>query len=413
MKKALLLILLLFTVFTLFSAEYDSDEMISKYFKVEPLDKESKEYKTWEETKVSLITVSKEDPVYSWFGHTAILIEYPEASVVFDYGNFSFGEDFYWNFILGRLWYKCCCSYADFEMQFWKGNRRTVTKTELDISPEKKKALDSFLWTNVSPEHNTYLYHNYKDNCATRIRDLLNILSDGDFKAWATSKDGVSYRKQTSTILHNSLFLQWLFELIQGHEADEYCSVWDEMFLPKNLEKYLLEYGKLGSETEYVIDFRNDPSRKTDFENPKSCVLFGAILGVILLLAVFAARKTNRQGLYKGVTFTVHLIIGLLGTLSFFMMTFTLHDYCYNNENIFFINPLALVCAVLAFSKKKNCIKVRCIIHWILTALLLLLIILKVILPGIFFQVNWAQILTFLPYYLFVAVCCKRDYNNT
>ncbi|MFT4879911.1 MAG: hypothetical protein ACI9LS_002077, partial [Flavobacteriales bacterium] len=60
-----------------------------------------------ERAKVSLITCSEGDELYSVFGHSAIRIMEPNAfDIVYNYGTFEFSDDFYLLFAQGKLNYK-------------------------------------------------------------------------------------------------------------------------------------------------------------------------------------------------------------------------------------------------------------------------------------------------------------------
>ena len=100
----------------------------------------------------------------------------------------------------------------------------------------------------------------------------------------------------------------------------------------------------------------------------------------------------------------MEIIFGILGTVLFFMMTFTNHDVTWFNENIIFINPLLIVLAVFSFmacgKKTDKWGRVVSISHKILFGLILLLAILKLIAGNIFFQQNWNIIITMALFYL-------------
>ena len=100
----------------------------------------------------------------------------------------------------------------------------------------------------------------------------------------------------------------------------------------------------------------------------------------------------------------MEIIFGILGTVLFFMMTFTNHDVTWFNENIIFINPLLIALAVFSFmacgKKADKWGRVVSISHKMLFGLILLLVILKLIARNIFFQQNWNIIITMALFYL-------------
>lgn len=378
---------------------FDSRPMLDAFYSEDSINTQDFTKSFWDDVKISLLTVSKDDVLYSWFGHTAILVEAPGTSIVYDYGRFSFGEDFYLNFAMGRLWYKCSATWAQYELQQFLQSKRTVSKVELDLTSAQKCAVYTFLDTNASEQYNTYLYHNYNDNCATRIRDLLSKITDGDFENWAKKQEGVSFRAQISRILRHSPFIMWVLDYLQGPSIDMPATLWEEMFLPENLEKALVKYGKLGSEITFLTDFRDTDTRPLNFEKPQSIILISAVFGILCGAIVYLSKRRCRP-LYYGFTATVDLILGLMSCLLIFMMCFTMHDYCWNNENLVFINPLLIIAALTGISKKEEKRMTAQKIYTFLTLLTLMYIALSVLFPSIIIQKNWEQIAFILPFYI-------------
>ena len=66
---------------------------------------------------------------------------------------------------------------------------RSVEEYTLDLTPEAKFQILEFLKHNALEENNTYLYHFYKDNCATRLRDIIDAATGGDFQKWAKGRE--------------------------------------------------------------------------------------------------------------------------------------------------------------------------------------------------------------------------------
>lgn len=377
---------------------FDSAPMLEKFYK-EP----NHASHSWDKVKISLLTMSKEDAVYSWFGHSAILVEYEDSpAVLYDYGRFSFGPDFYVNFAKGRLWYKCSWVFAVSELQIANAARRTVSKVELNLTAKQKEAVVVFLNINSSDEYNTYLYHHYLDNCATRLRDIINVATDGDFERWAKEQKGMTFRQETSRILHNNLPVQWTLDFLQSGNIDGENTRWDEMFLPSELEKALLDYnGKIVGPFSYEYDNRVEDTRPLDYERPQTYWLESLIFGIaIALIAVFLRKRS--AGWYSFWTFFILFVLGLLGSLLFFMSAFTSHDVTWNNINLLFINPFVLVAAFLSIRSWKHQTVLKPFFR-ILLFFIAVTLIGKLILPQFFIQSNLPQILTVLPLYLVLA----------
>lgn len=352
----------------------------------------------WDSTVISLVTISKGDELYQWFGHSAISVQVPgHESITYNYGYFSFGDDFYLNFAMGRLYYFCDADYTRYEVSRARYEERTMTETVLNLSPEQKKAVVMFLDFNSTPPDNTYLYHYYLDNCATRIRDVIDMATDGGFGRWARTVPGLSFRKSNSRVLANNLFFHWLLDIIESARIDnEDATLWEEMYQPAVLQKAVEEYpGNLAGEKVYRTDFRETDPRKPDFDTPQDYTLKLFLISFAFsALLVLLYRKV--PVLYGIADFTVLLVLGFAGCLLLFMMVFTTHDVVWNNENIVFLNPLLIAAAALSIKPSRHAKALKCI--WLaLAGATLVLVILKIVLPSVFAQKNTALILAFMP----------------
>lgn len=374
---------------------FDSIPMLNTYYdETVPSD----ELDFWENTQVSLLTIGKDKPIYSWFGHSAILVETPTSpDMVFDYGTFSFdNEDFFINFAMGRLWFCCWGTYAFYEMDELEENMRTVSKVTLDLTTQQKKAVVMFLSTNSKAEHRTYLYHHYNDNCATRLRDIIDYATGGDFQNWAKSQPGTTFRQQASRSLVQNRFVLWALDFLQSGNIDRQNSLWEDMFLPEILEQALLEYGKVTKDREYVLDYRANSPYPENSTHAENNILFSLAVGIVLAAISFLLIHYNRRRLYNVYSSVVYIVFGLCGTLLAFMMLFTNHDVTWNNENLIYVNPALIAVVVMILCKDYK--KARAL-NGILLLLALVLVVLKFVLPSVFHQSNWAQILTMIPLY--------------
>lgn len=387
---------------------FDSIPMLEAYYNPS-MEGANEEF--WGSCKISLVTIGEGSPLYSWFGHSALLVEAPGYSAyVYDYGTFSFDEDgFYKNFAMGRLWFCCNVSYATYELAYLETTGRTYHLVELQLNASQKKAIINFLNVNATEEHRTYLYNHYTDNCATRLRDIINYATDGDFEAWATGIEGRTFRQIASSALSKNRPVQWVLEFLQSGQIDGSATLWDEMFLPSILEQAVIQYGLQSG----LIQPDTSGYTPSDVE-PNSNILFsvltGLALGLMALILILWSNSSSQtrynrlaRGLYKGFTFTVNLIFGLLGTLLMFMMFFTNHNVTWYNENLLFINPILIVMAIMSLQRKPKGLNT---LYKILLGIMGVLVALKLVLPKVFLQDNWCTFAMIAPYYVVNAFGC-------
>jgi hypothetical protein len=154
---------------------FDSTQELSKIDFLKPL---AANQESWvDQTSISLMTVGPGDPLYAWFGHSALIVKQPAGTqIMYDWGIFDYDqENFYLNFARGRMYYYVVASEASWRIQEAIDEMRDVKIVELNFPKEAKFALISFLQKNIKTEYSTYLYHFYYDNCATRIRDIIDF----------------------------------------------------------------------------------------------------------------------------------------------------------------------------------------------------------------------------------------------
>jgi len=372
---------------------FDSAPMLDRFFDLS----DDGNLPAWNAYKISLLTISKGSPLYSWFGHSALVVETPDhRRIAFDYGTFSFASDrFISNFVMGRLWFVCLSSSIDYRLEEFEEEGRGVSVVELPLTVAQKKAVINFLNENTDREHREYLYHHYKDNCATRLRDIIDRATKGSFKRWAQSQSGLTFRQQASRGLSTNRFVQWALEFLQSSVIDKQATLWDEMFLPEVLEKAVMEYFHVGNEV-----LLEGTAKSTVPDKPQSNILFSVILGLVLSGAYIALWFFNLEragGIYRCVVCT---IFGILGSILMFMMLFTNHDVTWYNENILIVNPFLLVIAVLSLFRNERVMRFTRTCFNVLFGQVLILIVLKLLLPGMFFQQNWPVILTMGLFYL-------------
>ncbi|MCR4676410.1 MAG: DUF4105 domain-containing protein [Sphaerochaetaceae bacterium] len=409
MKKALVAVLLLLILLPLMAQDerisYDSEYMLDNYFSKETDWGFSDEQ--LDRINISIFYVTGGDILYQWFGHMGILVESPDFEpILFDYGRFEFGPDFYINFAMGRLWYKCMGSYASYQMAVAEESDRSVYTTRLNLSREEKSAVLGFLNINSSSEFNTYLYHNYRDNCSTRVRDIFDRLTDGQFKQWALSQSGYTYRQRANMVISRNLIVLWVLDFLQGRNIDKSETLWENMFLPVDFFESVSNYpdSALTGNVQCLYEAKNPSSRPADRSEPLNYVLPSLAAGIILGLVFFLLLSLRHKSKLLSFTcsfygFTVNLIFAVISLVLFFMMFFTLHDYTYLNENILFANPVLFLAAAFSLKPQKHK-KGLTVIYSFLLGAAIILILLKLILPSVFIQDNWPQLALLGSFYI-------------
>ncbi|MDR3337747.1 MAG: DUF4105 domain-containing protein [Treponema sp.] len=325
----------------------------------------------WAQTKpgrgdyltVKVAVMGPGDELYFWWGHIALVIDdaVTGESRFFDYGIFSFEADhFFSNFALGRLRYSCGVSPAERSYRAYRNTNRDITLYTLDLPPQVREEVRRFAETNVLPENKYYWYHHFKDNCSTRIRDIIDLATAGQFKAVLGSAPA-RYTLRQEVMRHTwfNPFFDWFFSFLMGQDIDVPITVWEEMFLPQAVGDRILDFTYTdagGNERNLVtkVEALNravnrpvvlDVPRR---QWPRELVLGLAVSVLIAMLMLLKRGSPVASRISLGVVQSLlGLFFGVAGSVLCFMSFFTNHDYTYHNINVIYVNPLLLAAVPL------------------------------------------------------------------
>jgi len=365
------------------------------------------------------------DELYFWWGHIALVIEDADdgSSYFFDYGLFSFEQkNFFYNFAFGRLLYSCGASYTQDNITFYRYRNRDVTLYTLDLSPEQRLKVRDFAVLNIQPENRDYYYHHFKDNCSTRIRDIIDIATNGQFyEQYEQEPSRFTLRQQVRRHTWFSPPADWFLNFLMGQVIDTPITVWDDMFLPSEVGKRIEEFWytdndgvrrKLVSSIEAVYKSNGRPPvldvpKKQWPEELVFSLVLSAIFGVFFFMQAKNIRAGRKlAGLSMGIT---SLFFGIAGFLLYFLNLFTNHDYTYQNANMLFCSPLLLAGVVFGFGYAFTKNTRRFFIYGLLLRILWLISVLGIflsmaikLLPS-FYQQNLTDQMLMLPISLLFA----------
>jgi hypothetical protein len=312
------------------------------------------------------------DELYFWWGHIALVIEDRASgeSRFYDYGLFSFDtENFYRNFAMGRLLYRCGVSRTDLNYGAYTRTNRDITVYTLDLPAAKKEDIRAFVEWNTRPENRNYYYHHFRDNCATRIRDIIDLAVDGQFKAALGEAPGrYTLRQHVRRHTWFSPFFDWLLNFLMGQDIDTPITVWEEMFLPQEIGSRIEQFtyrdpsGRERKLTASREALNRAVNRPPVLEAPRQQwpreLALGAAVAAALALLCLGRKKWPPSARVLGISQSLlGLFFGAAGLVLFFMTFFTNHDYTFHNSNIIYVNPLLLAALPLglwaAFSRER------------------------------------------------------------
>ena len=381
-----------------------------------------------EDLRIQLVTIEPGDELYTWWGHAAIVVTDMRLneSRFYNYGLFSFQQtNFAANFAMGRLWFEVGAYTTSPAMEQYKSLNRSILVQTLNMEPEMRLQIARFVETNILPENKTYLYDHYYDNCATRIRDVLDTASGGRLKEMTDVPADTTFRRITRRFSGGYVLMDTLLMFMMGGVIDDPITVWETMFLPIELAKAVDRISIPGSDGEmapFVLEtilwYQSTGREAIPNSAPRAVPTslgIGCGIGVLIALGYLALRKRQKgRRIFFGITSAVTgLLLGLPGTALALILLFTDHTVTYANENLALANPLtflALPLGILTAIGIRRNDRVTAWLWFVLTGIGVLYIILK---PFPFLiQENWQIVALILPILAALAFAGRRQLKS-
>ncbi|MFA5328918.1 MAG: DUF4105 domain-containing protein [Prolixibacteraceae bacterium] len=300
--------------------------------------------------QISILTCNPGNEVYSMYGHTAIRINDPEQNIdfVFNYGVFSFeAPNFLYRFAKGQTDYLMDGGKFSNFLPEYEQDKRSVYEQVLNLSPEGKSQLFSALLENYKPENRMYRYNFFMDNCATRVRDMIEK-NAGSPITFTDNHPTESYRDLIKHFHHSFRWIDMGIDLLVGKKADVPVSAYGQMFLPE----YLLDqFAKaqitidgntlpLVQETRTLVDYPNS-KLKSEFVWP--VFVFGL---VFVLVAGFSVRSFLRKKKSDWLDYLLFVLTGISGLIIGWFTLYSEHPAMSPNYNLLWAFPLNLIFAI-------------------------------------------------------------------
>ena len=314
--------------------------------------------------RVSLLTCSPHDEIYSLYGHTAIRYEdkASKTDIVVNYGMFSFKKPFFVaRFVLGLTDYEMGIQdFNDFcyEYQYFGSQ---VTPQEINVTPEEKGQLLKALQDNYANAR-VYRYNYFYNNCTTKARDIILKSINGKIEYKNAIDKSVSFRDLIHGCNANYSWASFGNDLLLGFKADMQTTREEQQFLPDNLMR---DFGQakivsadgsarpLVKNTEIIVKGNDHAIAGKTKVTPQ----FVFITLLLLIAAIVVAEfKTKKRFLW--VDISLLLASGLAG-LILFVMLFSEHPTTSTNLQIFILCPLNLYWAIYIIKNKRNERKLR------------------------------------------------------
>lgn len=333
-----------------------------------------------EDAEVSVLTFGPGESLNDAFGHNAFRIKDKSKGIdlVYGYGEYDFdAPNFYLKFARGKLNYLISRHNFSNIYYHYTSYNRSIDEQVLNFKLKEKQSLFDFLENNYKPENRRYLYDFFYDNCATKIRDVSETVTNSPIN-FSVPED--FQRKTFRELIHEHVDRNsWGslgIDIALGSVIDRNASANEYMFLPKYIHSFF-EVAKIGNRN-FV------KSSSTLYERKKGNASFNFLLSPLMILGLIALLilhitykdyKNKKRSHWLDVT--LFSITGIIGVLLLLLWFATDHTATAHNYNLLWAVPLNIVLIGQIFKKQpkkwfrsylKFLIIMLCLmtLHWII-----------------------------------------------
>ncbi len=337
--------------------------------------------------EISVLTCGPSNLIHAIYGHTAIRVNDPMHSfdIVFNYGVFSFKEpNFVYRFAKGQTDYMLAPEYfADFYKNY-KRNKRSISEQVLNLTSDEKQQLVDFLIENAKPENREYRYNFFFDNCATRVRDVIENQIQGELIFPEKNGQNRSFRKHVNAYQKNLPWTNFGIHLTLGSPSGQVACVYEEMFLPDFLMSHFAGAKiKSGNESRQLVKelrviYQSERNSKSVlFLSP--AFILSVLLVLVIIISVLQVRKKTTSYL---IDYLLLFLTGIIGVVLLWFVFQSEHPAMKSNYNILWALPTNLI-FMFAWMVKKW----RASLKWywpVLSVWLVLFFLLNFMIPQTF-----------------------------
>ena len=333
-----------------------------------------------------------DEDVYTLYGHAGLRVcdSVQGFDVTFNYGLFNFSEDFVPRFIQGKTDYIVLPIPTSDYMSEYQG-RGVIYELVLRTDSLQRAHLWQLLIENVQPEHRTYRYNAFRDNCSTRPLALYFATLKGENQSPLDTQqltfkfDSVSsipplspttWRTAINELEASSPWLVLGTDLAMGTALDQEMSIAQRFFIPTEVAR-LLPHLSVATSSEgdnwvrpiqqAIAYGQPHPIAPAGLSLTHPQVVFTLLLLISVIVFIYRYRRKPVAGIIEG---SIYLVAGLGGSLLCYLTFFSEHPMVSPNYNLLALHPLYLLIALLMPWRQRTH-RVRTVLHAVCLVLLI------------------------------------------
>ena len=214
----------------------------------------------------------------------------------------------------------------------------------MNLSDEEKQKLFEFLENNYKPENRAYLYDFFYDNCATKIRDIAQKVTDQKIDyVLPKNFEQATFRELIHEHLNRNTWGSLGIDIALGSVIDRDAIAYEYMFLPKYIYSFF-EKAKFENGTNVI---KSSSELYSSRSNASSSNILLSPLVIFSLLAIFiiyiTLKDNKRNERTRWLDVLIAMITGIIGLLLMFLWFGTDHSATANNYNLLWAFPFNIL----------------------------------------------------------------------
>ena len=342
--------------------------------------------------RIELVTMGVGSLIWERHGHIALCVAYdPRDERCYNYGI----GDFHHPVAMGWGFFRGAHSFWVGEMDpgvmlsIYKDADRSIWVQLLPLTLEQKQKVIDKLKFDIREENKHYAYDHFEDNCTTRIRDIIDDVTDHALSSMKEPVDGRTYRDLAREGFYGMRIPLLITDIAMGRSTDRVPTYYERMFLPQYLREAVQKKWGIAPVTIYE---RKGPPPLSD--GPSGRVLL-ALFILVWTIPAWATRlwgRFQRAGLVMAMAPYV-----FLGAILLLLALVSPLPYVRWNETVLVWFPFDAVVTFLPERRAKLYAKARLV----MLALVFLLHVVGVLLQPLVAPMLWPlvplAVVAFLP----------------
>jgi len=242
---------------------------------------------------IDVYTMGQGAHLFERYGHAAVCVaddRRPQQSRCYNYGTTEFDAPgrLAWGFLRGEARFSVSVAPLHQMLRVYRGADRSVWRQRLPLTSTQVAAFQAKLEHDALEENRYYLYHHFSNNCTTRIRDILDDVTDGALSRYGARPMRRTYRDLGAQGVADYTLFRAISDFAVGRAADAPITVYDGMFHPDLFREGVA--AAFGSEPEVVTARRGPTFPQTGPAGRHWTALLAALVVAPLVAREWLAR---------------------------------------------------------------------------------------------------------------------------